>query len=195
MTLGPALPCPKCKRVLESYSWRDASSGVCRRCEADFEFIPYPALKATRTKITPQAAELAADSVCFFHAENRAEALCESCGRMLCPVCTVTFTGQKLCPTCISAAKTSDAATVVRERMLYDSTALALAVFPLVPVVTWMFTLITAPVALGFVIYGWKKPGSLVRGRSQVRLVIAGVFAILEICGWIAFFIYLAVRR
>jgi len=192
MTIGPALPCPKCKRVLESYSWRDASSGICRRCDAEFEFVPFPALTATRAISAPQAAELAADSVCFFHAENRAETVCEACGRMLCPVCTVSFAGQKLCPVCIAATKTSDVAPTVRDRTLYDGTALGLALFPLL---MWPVTLITAPVALGFVIYGWKKPGSLVRGRSLVRLILAGLFATLEIGGWVTFFIYLAVHR
>ena len=192
MTLGPALPCPKCKRVLESYSWHDAGSGSCRRCETEFDFTPFPALTATRSIVVPQAAELAADSVCFFHAENRAETICEGCGRLLCPVCTVKFSGQKLCPTCIAGTKSSDAAPTVRDRTLFDGTALAIA---LIPLLMWPFTLITAPVALGFVIYGWKKPGSLVRGRSRVRFVLAAVCAVLEIGGWVAGFIYLALKR
>ncbi len=192
MIVGPALPCPKCKRVLESYSWHDASSGSCRRCETEFEFFPFPALSATRSISTPQAAELAADSVCFFHVENRAEAICEGCGRLLCPVCTVKFTGQKLCPSCIAGTKSSDTSHTVRDRTLFDGIALALALLPLL---MWPFTLITAPVALGFVIFGWKKPCSLVRGRSRVRLVLAAVIAVLEIGAWVAGFTYLALKR
>ena len=127
MIPGVGLPCPQCKRELAPESWIDARDGVCLRCETEFQFVPFPALTATRTQATAQAAVLAADSVCFFHAENRAEAICEGCGRLLCPVCAVPFDGRKLCPACIATGKSAGEATVVRERVLYDSIALALA--------------------------------------------------------------------
>src|SRR6266513_2033382 len=109
MTVGPALPCPRCKRVLGPESWIDAQAGICFRCKTEYEFAAFPALNATRVQLAPQAAVLAADSVCFFHPENRAEAICDGCGRLLCAVCTVPFAGQKLCPTCIAGAKISEA--------------------------------------------------------------------------------------
>jgi hypothetical protein len=182
MTAGPALPCPRCKRVLGPESWSDAEHGVCFRCKTEYEFVAFPALNATRAQIAPQAAVLAADSVCFFHPENRAETICEGCGRLLCVVCSVPFAGQKLCPTCIAGAKTSEAPAMLRDRVLYDGIALALAGLPLF---IWPFTLITAPAALGMVVYGWNKPGSLVRGRSRARQIIAVILALLEIAGWI----------
>ena len=111
---------------------------------------------------------------------------------MLCAVCTISFTGRKICPACIAAAKTSDAAPAVQQRVLYDAIALSLAVLPLL---LWPFTLVTAPVALGYVIVGWKKPGSLVRGNSRTRLVIAGVFALLEIAGWVTLGVYLVLKK
>jgi hypothetical protein len=46
-------------------------------------------------------------------------------------------------------------------------------------------TALTAPVALGLVVYAWNKPGSLVQGRSRTRLVVAGLFALLQIAGWV----------
>lgn len=192
MTSGPALPCPKCTRALEPASWHDATAGTCRGCKIDFEFFPFPALTATRTRVAPQAAEVAADSVCFFHAENRAETVCEGCGRLLCPVCTIPFNGQKLCPSCVASGKTSDAAPTARSRMLYDGLALSLALLPLL---VWPLTLISAPIALGFAIYGWNKPGSLVRGRSRRRLVAGGILAVLEIVGWVTLFTFLALRK
>lgn len=185
MTSGPALPCPSCKRVLGPESWSDAGSGTCVRCRTEFDFIGFPALHATRAQIAPQAAVLDADSVCFFHAENRAEAICEGCGRLLCPVCAVSFAGQRLCPACIAATKKSEAPTITRDRVLFDGIALVLA---LLPIIAWPITLVTAPAALVLAIYGWKKPGSLVRGRSRVRLVIAMIVALLQIGGWITLF-------
>lgn len=192
MIPGVGLPCPQCKRELAPESWIDARDGVCLRCETEFQFVPFPALTATRTQATAQAAVLAADSVCFFHAENRAEAICEGCGRLLCPVCAVPFDGRKLCPACIATGKSAGEATVVRERVLYDSIALALA---LIPLMIWVLTVVTAPVALGMTIYAWKKPGSLPRGSSKVRLVIAGVMSVIQIGAWATFFVFLWLRR
>ncbi|MEO5960426.1 MAG: hypothetical protein ABIZ49_07975, partial [Opitutaceae bacterium] len=114
MTAGPVLACPSCKRTLGPESWSDAQHGTCFRCKNDFEFLGFPALTASRAKVAAQAAMLAEDSVCFFHAENRAEAVCEGCGRLLCPVCSVPFAGQKICPTCIAATKTSPASHLTR---------------------------------------------------------------------------------
>jgi hypothetical protein len=182
MTTGPALPCPNCKRVLGPESWIDAHDGVCLKCETEFEFTAFPALTAAKEKVAPQTAVLAADSVCFFHAENRAETICDGCGRLLCPVCTIAFAGQRVCPACMAANKKSDAAPVVRQRTLFDSLAMILAILPLL---IWPFTCITAPAALGLVIYGWNKPGSVVRGRGRVRLVIAGLLALIQIGVWV----------
>jgi hypothetical protein len=181
MTSTPALPCPRCRRPLGPESWIDARNGVCAKCRSEFEFVPFRALNFASVRAAAQAAVVASDSVCFFHAENRAESICDSCGRLLCPVCTVPFAGQRLCPVCIAASKRSDAPHGVRERVLYDGLALALAFFPLL---VWPVTLLTAPAALGLVIYGWKKPGSLVRGPGRVRMIVAGIFAVLQIGAW-----------
>jgi hypothetical protein len=182
MTAAVALACPRCHCPLGADAWLDGESGICTRCLTAFEFVGFPALHAARTRVRPQAAVLAADSVCFFHGENRAESICDGCGRLLCPVCTVPFAGQKLCPVCIAGTRASSAPNLTRERVLYDGIALSLAGLPLL---LWPFTLLTAPSALGFVIYGWKKPGSLVRGRSVARLVCAAILAVLEIAGWV----------
>jgi hypothetical protein len=193
MTAGPALPCPHCKHVLGPEAWIDAGAGVCLRCKTRFDFTGFPALYAAPVKVTPQAAVLAADSVCFFHAENRAEALCDSCGRLLCAVCAVPFGGRRLCPTCIATNRTAGAAATVRQRLRFDAIALALVLYPLLLFIFWFLTCITAPLALGIVIYAWKKPGSLVR-PGRVRLTIAGTLAALQIGAWIAFLVFLWVR-
>src|SRR5262245_56801554 len=185
MSAAAELSCPHCKRVLGPGSWIDATAGVCQSCRTGFEFVGFPALNAAAVKVAPQTAVLAADSVCFFHAENRAEAVCDGCGRLLCAVCAIPFGGQRVCPTCIATSKKAGAAATVRHRTLHHRIALAIALYPLI---TIYFTLVTAPVALGYVVYAWRKPGSLVRGNPRVLLVIAGVLALLEIGGWITVF-------
>ncbi len=189
---GPALPCPKCKRVLGSDSWHDSASGKCRGCREDFEFFAFPALTAQPKRATAQTALEAEESVCFFHAGNRAEAVCDDCGRLICAVCSIGASGRKVCPSCISATKKAGAPTVVRERMLHDSTALGLTLLPLL---VWPLTLVTAPLALGFTIYGWKKPSSLVRGRSRVKLIAAGIIAVVQIGAWVTLGAFLLNKR
>jgi hypothetical protein len=189
MTPAVALACPSCKRVLEADAWRDTAGGECRACNT--EFFAFPALYATRGAVAPQTAAPAADSTCFFHPENRTEAVCEQCGRFLCAICAVPFAGQKVCPTCISAQRNSGAAPAVRERTLFSSAAVSLAILPLI---AWPVTLVTAPIVLGLACYGWNTPGSLVRGRGRWKLVVAGVFALAEIAGWITFFSFLHQR-
>lgn len=181
MTSGPALPCPRCQRVLGPESWSDAERGACVGCKTKFECTCFRALTAAPVTIAAQAAVLEADSVCFFHGENRAEVICDGCGRLLCPVCAVALAGRKLCPACIANSNATAAPAVVRERVLFDGIALALAGLPLL---IFPFTAVTAPVALGMTIYAWKQPGSLTRGSSRVRLVLAGVLSLLEIGGW-----------
>lgn len=180
---GPAIPCPSCRRVLEKHTWHDAHSGRCSNCTTEFEFFPFPALTAVKARIAPQAVAVAEESVCFFHAENRAESVCEDCGRLLCAVCAINFSGRKVCPSCISATKKTDAAPVAKDRMLYDSLALTLALAPVLIFFLFFLTVVTAPIALGLVIYGWKKPGSIVRGRG--RLIAAAIISGLEVGGWL----------
>lgn len=190
MIARPALPCPSCKRVLEAHSWHDAGSGECRRCTTSFEFIAFPALTAGKATASAEAAVLDAESVCFFHAGNRAESVCEECGRLLCPVCTIPFVGRKLCPTCVASAsrRPSTETVAVRDRVVYENIVLGLAILPLL---IFYFTVITAPVALGFAIYGWNKPPSLVHGKRRWKLVVGGLIALAEIVGWVLLFVHL----
>lgn len=186
MTPGSPLSCPRCGKALDALSWHDAGSGQCKACLTDFEFAGFPALQAGRARVAAQTAQVAEESVCFFHPENRAETVCEDCGRLVCIVCTISFGGRKRCPVCVAAARKSGAVEVVRERVLYDNVAFALAFYPLL---VFPVTAVTAPLALGFVFFGWRKPNSLVRGPSRARLVCAALLALLEIAGWLIFLI------
>lgn len=192
MISSPALPCPRCKRVLGPESWTDGGGGTCFRCKTDYECIEFPALRASPSPVAAHRAVLADDSVCFFHGENRAESICDGCGRLLCPVCAVPLGGRKLCPTCIAGGQSLDGPAFATDRVLYDGMALSLALLPLL---IWPFTLLTAPATIGMVIYGWNKPGSLVRGRSRLKLVIAGNFALLQIAGWAVFITVMWLKR
>jgi hypothetical protein len=190
MISGPALPCPKCQRVLNPLAWHDESHGRCRSCDVEFAFTGFPALTAPRVHAAPKAAVVDEHATCFFHTENQAETVCESCGRLLCTVCAIEFSGRRLCPGCMAASR-KDAPHASDHRTLFDGLALALAFFPLL---IYPLTLFTAPIALGCVIYGWRKPRSLV-APGRARLIVAGVAALLEIVAWVVVFILVFTRK
>ena len=73
MISGPALPCPQCRKVLESISWHDANRGCCWSCRTDYEFLGFPALTLTRPRLVPAAVLEAEHATCFFHHSNQAE--------------------------------------------------------------------------------------------------------------------------
>lgn len=180
MTAGPALPCPHCRRVLEPISWHAANRGSCWHCRNDFAFVGFPQLNAQRRRPVPKAVLVAESATCFYHATNEAEAICEACGRFVCVVCAVDFGGRRVCPPCITITKAEDAQQVTR-RTLFDGIALGLAVLP---ILFWPLTILTAPAALGCVIYGWRKPRSLVGGRPT-KFIVAGLLALLQVTGWV----------
>lgn len=171
--------CPSCKHEIPPEEWAGRRQVRCDHCGDRLEFIPFPALSATRTVARSEAAELGADATCFFHAANRATAVCSSCGRLLCSVCAVDFAGQCLCPSCI-AQRPATRPENVKTSILWDGIALMTALLPLL---MWPITLVTAPTAIGLAIYGWNKPCSLVRG-SRVRLVLALLAASAQVVGW-----------
>lgn len=174
------LPCPKCSRPLEAGAWEGEEHGTCLRCQQPFEFVGFPALTMERTVVKAAAASLEAGASCFFHDENAAVETCGHCGRFLCAVCAVDLGEGVTCPTCI-AQKRKAAPEAVDSRLLYDHLAMTVAGLPLL---FWPITLVTAPVALGLGIVGWRMPLSLT-GGSRARLVIAMVLAAIEIVGWV----------
>jgi len=169
--------CPRCERELDRGTWLGA--GACGHCGHALEFVAFPALRAARAPAVRAQTALPEDAACFFHADNRAEAVCEACGRYLCAVCHVDFGGARLCPQCISIRHTAkkDAG---RGQVLHDSIALTLAVLPILLV---FVTAVTAPFALGYTLYAWRKPLGITR-RSRWRLWAALIVSALTCLVW-----------
>ena len=173
------LACPRCSRSFDALQWVDEASARCRYCEEEYEVISFPALTRQPQVVRAQQVAVAEDSSCFFHSSNQAERVCDGCGRFICAVCSIPSPGGHYCPACLSASK--DKETAITSRVLYGSMALMLAI---VPVLIWPFTFVTAPITLGLLVYGWNKPGSLVRRSERVKLGIAGVIALAQVVGW-----------
>lgn len=129
---------------------------------------------------------------CFYHSQKRAVIPCDHCGRFLCALCDVEFGGRHLCPACLETGKKKGRiVNLDRHRVLYDSVALKIAVFPMITV--W-FTLVTAPIALYLAIRHWKSPTSLVR-RTKIRFIFAVALAGLQILAWTTGILYFVSRR
>jgi hypothetical protein len=182
--------CPSCKRTLKTAAWRNPRHAHCPNCDVDLEFVPFPALTAVRAVAHSETATLGDDATCFFHSTNRAEAVCSGCGRLVCAVCAVDFAGRCLCPNCIAGRPSAQQPDAIKSRLLWDSLALSLATLP---ILMWPLTILTAPSAIGLAIYGWNKPGSLVRG-SRVRLVLAMILGGAQVAGWTVGLVTLALR-
>ncbi|MDF9826615.1 hypothetical protein M2447_000696 [Ereboglobus sp. PH5-10] len=156
----------------------------CEVCKDGYQFVEFPAFRAERVVTKPHELAGGDDATCFFHAQNQAEGVCSSCGRFLCPVCAVDFGGRVLCPACIAGGKTSPA-RVERDKWMADTTALWLAVLPLI---AWPLTIATAPAAFALVLLNWNKPASIVR-RFRWQRWVAGALSLAQIAGWVWLFV------
>jgi hypothetical protein len=143
------------------------------------------ALRPPGPSATGERVAIEGEASCFYHPAKRAVVPCESCGRFLCAVCDVEMNGQHLCPACIESGKNKGRMQKLQNRRtLYDSLALAVALFPMIFVYP---TIITAPIVLYIAIRRWNAPSSVVP-RSRWRMVLAVIIALLQIAGWVAIF-------
>ncbi len=181
--MAPKLACPSCRRTVPEVYWQDVEIVRCPSCANEFEQLRFPALTAP-PRVAWAALPAGSEATCFFHAHNRAEAACDGCGRYVCAVCRVPVAGQHYCPACLEG-RAERRKLPENHRVLYGHIALVLAILPLL---LWPITLLTAPASIGFVIAGWKKPGSLVRKWRKHVLIIACIIASLEVAVWIFVF-------
>lgn len=172
------LDCPKCRRNVPEAYRREEVDTTCPLCRTEFEFHVFPAMTASRAALRARAVE-PGEATCFFHETNRAESVCEACGRFVCAVCSVDFANRKLCPGCLEQRGRKQHVPE-NHRVLYDSSAVALAILPLL---MWPLTFLTAPATLGFVVYGWRQPNSLL-GVSRAKFIIAALVALLQMAAW-----------
>jgi hypothetical protein len=151
----------------------------------------FPALFRPAAKIDSQSLLTAeGEATCFEHANKRAIAVCNQCGRFLCALCEVEVAGQIWCPSCLIPANAAGPIQALeKRRTLYDSIALALATLP--ALLLFYPSIFTAPVIVYLAIRYWKKPSSIIP-RSKWRFVTALLVAIMEL-GIVAFLIVVAI--
>ncbi|MEN9575022.1 MAG: hypothetical protein RL514_2877 [Verrucomicrobiota bacterium] len=190
MTPQP-VSCAECRTPL-SELFNAGELRACPGCGTPTLVEVFPALFRARTVgAAAETIRTEGDAGCFFHPQKKAIVPCEGCGRFLCALCDVELHGQHLCPACLEVGrKKGRLKNLENHRDLHDRTALLLATVP--ALLLWP-SLVCAPAALFVVFRYWNAPGDYVRpGKS--RFILAGILAGLQVLGWIAFFLFLALK-
>src|SRR5581483_9141465 len=127
--------CTKCRTPLPPVLYNTGDMRPCPSCRAGLQVEVFPAvLRPPGPGSVGEKVVMDGEATCFFHATKRAVVPCDSCGRFLCAVCDVEMNGEHLCSTCIeSGRKKGRMQKLESKRLLYDNLALALAVYPLIP--------------------------------------------------------------
>lgn len=147
-----------------------------------------------RSGNTPQVDAILEEgqSSCFFHPNLPATAVCQISGRLICDLCKTEWAGQTVSFEALqSTLKQGGKGRHGAGRTRWDNIALSLAVLPLL---VWPVTLVTAPLALGLVVWRVRKGPCSAVHRSGWRYLVAGVLAVLQIGFW-AFFILMGTSR
>lgn len=193
--LPPAfVACPACGFALAPETIGRESEAACPRCRAVLSGTFFPAFRHPKP-VVPSTAEHAADgdAVCFFHPENRAARSCERCGRFICAVCDMPLGARHLCPTCLSSGLGAEKLPeLVVRRFLWAHTALLAGIVPLLlGLFVWPVFIVTGPAAIFCALFGWKRPGSLPRGRRRWAAVLGLVLGLLQVAIWIGMLVFI----
>lgn len=182
--MNPAqVTCPACRAVLGDGFFNQADFAPCPECSTSLQVTVFPALY--RTAAAGSAGErlvIDSDASCFYHPQKKAEIPCDQCGRFLCALCDVTLGERHLCPSCVESGQTKGSLQgLTRRRVAYDTVTLLLGIVPLVLGMFFLFLfIVTGPAAIIVGIYGWKKPGSLLR-RSRWRFVVGMIGGLIQL--------------
>lgn len=182
------LPCARCSSPLPAWELAGHDVAVCGRCHSANTVRAFPAVLIPRSTPAPAEPAVEGEAACYDHPTKRAVAACQQCGRFVCQLCAVEFGAAILCPSCVAAGSgKAKAANLETSRTLYDSIAL---IAPLISLVFWPLTLVTAPGTVVFTIMKWSQPISLVR-RNRWRFIVAIIVGIAETGLWIWAVVYL----
>jgi hypothetical protein len=180
--MSQGLECNKCHAPLGPELFNRLELAPCPRCAALLQIDVFPAFFRTLGPgAGAQTILVEGEASCFYHPQKRAVLPCQGCGRFLCGLCDCELHGEHYCPACLETGRNKGKIKrLENRRTLYDSIALALAIFPILFIYA---TVLTAPMTIYVAIRYWNAPLSIVH-RSRVRYIIAIVIAVLQILGW-----------
>ena len=187
------MKCAECGSPLSLVAAGDPGFIPCPRCRTSFRVDLFPAFFRKSEERASSASLEAGDATCFNHPDKRAVVVCDACGRFLCSLCEIEMDGRHICPGCLEKSRTRDEKKGGGDRrIMYDSLALSLAVYPIVLFPFFWLTPVTAPVAVFLALRKWNAPRSIV-SRGRLQSVATLVVAAPQILLW-AYVFYKVVR-
>jgi hypothetical protein len=170
-------------------SWEGRDLVECPSCRAALTILVFPALSRDRPVSESGERALDGDAACFFHAEKKASVVCDRCGRYICALCDLPVGSRHVCPSCLDSGleQQERMPELISRRLCWGQLSFLLGVLP--PFILWvMFPLlmVSGGGAVYCGLYGWNKPGSLVKGPQRVLASFGILFGLLQIIGVIA---------
>jgi hypothetical protein len=181
-----SLTCPACGAALGPYGLDAAQEAVCPGCRAGLRGQVFRAWWTPPKEEPRFDRALEGEAVCFFHPQNRALLACDACGRFVCSICDLPVGSRHLCPVCLSKGLGKEKLPeIVPRRFLWSRAALFFGVVPfLLAFMLWPVLFISGGTAVILALVGWKRPGSLVRGRSRWAAIVGLVLGLLQLGVW-----------
>jgi hypothetical protein len=182
--------CPLCRRLLGPNFWNADQFQTCPNCSAQIVATVFPAITTPSGNNAGIRCE-PGESSCFFHTENRAEAVCDGCGRFLCQLCSISFGPRKVCPDCVYRNRRDKSdQLLVDQAVLYDNIAVLTLALSLLTFSYFVLGLVISLLVLCLVFVGWRYQRPLVP-RSRFRFGIALILALAGAGGWISALIFI----
>jgi uncharacterized paraquat-inducible protein A len=182
--MNPAqVTCPACRTVLADAFFNQPDFAPCPQCAVPLRIAAFPALyRPIEAGSAGERLVIDSDASCFYHPQKKAEIPCDQCGRFLCALCDVPLGDRHLCPNCVESGRQKGTLqSLTKRRIAYDTTTLMLGLLPLaLGIFMWFLFLFTGPAAIIVGIYGWKKPGSLLR-KNRWRFVVGMIGGLIQI--------------
>ncbi len=180
------LSCTKCISPLSEEMINTDSLTACPSCDSLLRVDVFPAVyRPLTTGHSGELLQIDNEAGCFYHPDKKAVVPCSACGRFVCALCDVALNGRHLCPACFEKGKSKGKIkSLENHRTCYDTIALMVATLPLL---LYMITLFTAPLAVYLTVRHWNTPSGIIR-RTKIRFILAFLIAGLQIAAWMLFF-------
>jgi hypothetical protein len=176
--------CPLCNRLLGPEFWNSGQFRACPACSAQVLTTAFPAITIPSGPHSIVPCE-PGDSSCFFHTNNRAETICDGCGRFLCVLCSITFGKRKLCPDCIyrNRRQKSDP-LLIDQAVLFDNIAIAALALSVFTMAYLFLGLVVSLLTICLALVGWRYQRTLVP-RSRLRFGLGLLLGLIGAGLWI----------
>ena len=180
------LNCTKCNAPLPRQWINTRSLRSCPSCSDLLRADVFPAFyKPLPMGRSGEALQIDKEAGCFYHPRKKAVVSCAACGRFVCALCDVDFSGRHLCPACLEKGKSKGKIkNLENHRTCYDSIALLVAALS---IILYWFSIFTAPIVIYLVVRHWKTPSSIIP-RTKIRFILAFSLAGIQIAAWVLFF-------